>query len=153
MKKLLLAAAFASLAVTPLAARAADDITIGAIYLDAQGFYAGVRKGVQVGGAEMGKNVQIIETNAGGDVGKEASFIDRLISAGVQAIILSAVSPEGSVRAVKRAHDAGVPVVCYNTCVDDSDMKKYVYAYTVGDPFTFGYKIGQVAAADFVKAG
>ena len=68
----------------------------------------GVRKGVQVGGAELGKNVQIIETNAGGDVGKEASFIDRLVSAGVQAIILSAVSPEGSVRAIKRAHEAGI---------------------------------------------
>ena len=32
-------------------------------------------------------------------------------------------------------------------------MKEYVYAYAVGDPFQFGYKIGQVAADDFVKAG
>jgi ABC-type sugar transport system substrate-binding protein len=153
MKKTLLAAALAGLALLPVAAQAADDITVGAIYLDAQGFYAGVRKGVQVGGTEMGKNVQIIETNAGGDVGKEASFIDRLVSAGVQAIILSAVSPEGSVRAIKRANEAGIPIVCYNTCIDEKDMKKYVYAYAVGDPFTFGYKIGQVAADDFVKAG
>jgi sugar transport system substrate-binding protein len=153
MKKTLLAAAIAGLAMLPMAAQAAEDITVGAIYLDAQGFYAGVRKGVQVGGTELGKNVQIIETNAGGDVGKEASFIDRLVSAGVQAIILSAVSPEGSVRAIKRAHDAGIPIVCYNTCIGEADMKKYVYAYAVGDPFTFGYKIGQVAADDFVKAG
>jgi sugar transport system substrate-binding protein len=153
MKKRLLAAAITCLALTPIAANAAEDITVGAIYLDAQGFYAGVRKGVQTGGADAGKNVQIIETNAGGDVGKEASFIDRLVSAGVQAIILSAVSPDGSVRAVKRAHDAGIPIVCYNTCLNDADMKKYVYAYAVGDPFTFGYKIGQVAAADFEKAG
>lgn len=140
--------------MAPNAASAADDeVIIGAIYLDAQGFYAGVRKGVQTGGAELGKNVQIIETNAGGDVAKEGSFIDRLISAGVQAIILSAVSPDGSVRAIKRANEAGIPVVCYNTCINDADMKKYVYAYAVGDPFTFGYKIGQVAADDFVKAG
>ena len=100
-----------------------------------------------------GKNLSIIETNAGGDVGKEASFIDRLVSAGVQAIVLSAVSPDGSVRAIKRAHEAGIPVVCYNTCINEADMKQYVYAYAVGDPFTFGYKIGQVAADDFVKAG
>jgi ABC-type sugar transport system substrate-binding protein len=153
MKKRLLAATITCLALTPIAAHAAEDITVGAIYLDAQGFYAGVRKGVQTGGADAGKNVQIIETNAGGDVSKEASFIDRLVSAGVQAIILSAVSPDGSVRAVKRAHDAGIPIVCYNTCLNDADMKKYVYAYAVGDPFTFGYKIGQVAAADFEKAG
>jgi simple sugar transport system substrate-binding protein len=149
----LVLAAGAAAIVVPAAQAADEEITVGAIYLDAQGFYAGVRKGVQVGGTELGKNVQIIETNAGGDVAKESSFIDRLISAGVQAIILSAVSPDGSVRAIKRAHEAGIPVVCYNTCIDDADMKKYVYAYAVGDPFTFGYKIGQVAADDFVKAG
>jgi len=136
------------------AVRAQDqELTVGAIYLDAQGFYAGVRKGVQVGGTELGKNVQIIETNAGGDVSKEASFIDRLISAGVQAIILSAVSPDGSVRAIKRANEAGIPVICYNTCLNEKDMNELVYAYAVGDPFQFGYKIGQVAADDFVKAG
>lgn len=134
-------------------AQETEELTVGAIYLDAQGFYAGVRKGVQVGGTELGKNVQIIETNAGGDVGKEASFIDRLVSAGVQAIILSAVSPDGSVRAIKRANEAGIPIVCYNTCINEKDMNEYVYAYAVGDPFEFGYKIGQVAADDFVKAG
>lgn len=130
-----------------------NQLTVGAIYLDAQGFYAGVRKGVQVGGTELGKDVQIIETNAAGDVSKEASFIDRLVSAGVQVIILSAVSPDGSVRAIKRAHEAGIPIVCYNTCINDADMKEYIYAYALGDPFEFGYKIGQVAADDFVAAG
>ena len=147
------ALAVATAAFGGIAAAQDNELTVGAIYLDAQGFYAGVRKGVQVGGTELGKNVQIIETNAGGDVGKEASFIDRLVSAGVQAIILSAVSPDGSVRAIKRANEAGIPIVCYNTCINEKDMKEYVYAYTVGDPFQFGYKIGQVAAEDFVKDG
>ena len=132
---------------------AADDLVIGAIYLDAQGFYAGVRKGVQTGGTEAGKKVEIIETNAQGDVSKESSFIDRLVAAGVQAIILSAVSADGSVRAIERAHEAGIPVVCYNTCINDEAMKKYVYAYVVGDPFQFGYKLGQSAAEYFVQAG
>lgn len=141
------------LASMSAAARAADDLVVGVTYLDAQGFYAGVRKGVQVGGTELGKNLQIIETNVAADVAKEASFIDRLVSAGAQVIVVSAVSPEGSVKAIKRANEAGVPVVCYNTCIREDDMKKYVYAYAVGDPFTFGYKIGQVAAADFEKAG
>ncbi len=145
--------AVATAAFGGIAAAEDSELTVGAIYLDAQGFYAGVRKGVQVGGTELGKNVQIIETNAGGDVGKEASFIDRLVSAGVQAIILSAVSPDGSVRAIKRANEAGIPIVCYNTCLNEKDMKEYVYAYAVGDPFQFGYKIGQVAADDFVKDG
>ena len=135
------------------AAHAAEpqQVVIGAIYLDAQGFYAGVRKGVQDGGKAAGKDMQIIETNAQGDVSKESSFIDRLISAGVQAIILSAVSSDGSVRAIRRAHEAGIPVVCYNTCINPTDMKKYVYSYAVGDPFTFGAKLGK-DAGDFFKA-
>ena len=131
----------------------AQEIAIGAIYLDAQGFYAGVRKGVQTGAQEMGRDLTIIETNAQGDVSKESSFIDRLISSGVDAIILSAVSADGSVEAISRAKEAGIPVVCYNTCVNEAAMKEDVYAYAVGDPFEFGRKIGGVAADYFIAEG
>lgn len=126
------------------------DLKVGAIYMDAQGFYAGVRKGIQTGGAEAGRKLAIIETNAQGDVTKEASFIDALISAGVQAIIVSPVSADGSYRAIRRAHDAGVPVVCYNTCLNEADMKEYVSAYAVGDPYDFGHRLGEVAGEYFI---
>ena len=146
-------AACAALVVGALSAAAAQaqEIAIGAIYLDAQGFYAGVRKGVQVGAQDMGRDLTIIETNAQGDVSKESSFIDRLISSGVDAIILSAVSSDGSVEAISRAKEAGIPVICYNTCINPDAMKQDVYAYAVGDPFEFGYKIGGVAA-DYLSA-
>ncbi|QEN85764.1 substrate-binding domain-containing protein [Labrys sp. KNU-23] len=126
------------------------DLKVGAIYMDAQGFYAGVRKGIQTGGAEAGRKLAIVETNAQGDVTKEASFIDSLISAGVQAIIVSPVSADGSYRAIRRAHDAGVPVVCYNTCLNEADMKEYVSAYAVGDPYDFGHRLGEVAGEYFI---
>ena len=51
------------------------DLKVGAIYMDAQGFYAGVRKGIQTGAADAGRKLDIIETNAQGDVSKESSFI------------------------------------------------------------------------------
>jgi len=127
------------------------DLKVGAIYMDAQGFYAGVRKGIQSGAADAGRKLDVIETNAQGDVSKESSFIDSLISAGVQAIIVSPVSADGSYRAIRRAHDAGIPVVCYNTCLNDKDMKDYVAAYAVGDPYDFGHKLGD-AAADYFLA-
>ncbi len=113
--KLGLRAAVTSLAMlTASAAFAQDkDLKVGAIYMDAQGFYAGVRKGIQTGATEAARKLDIIETNAQGDVSKESSFIDSLISAGVQAIIVSPVSADGSFRAIRRAHDAGIPVVCY----------------------------------------
>ena len=132
---------------------AGKNLVVGAIYLDTQGYYAGVRKGIQDEAAARGKNLEIIETNAQGDISKESSFIDRISAAGVNAIILSAVSTDGSVRTVRKAHEAGIPIVCYNTCVNDEAVKKYVYAYVVGDPIEFGSKIGDAAADYFVAKG
>lgn len=126
------------------------DLKVGAIYMDAQGFYAGVRKGIQTGAKDAGRKLDIVETNAQGDASKESSFIDTLISSGVQAIIVSPVSADGSSRAIRRAHDAGIPVVCYNTCLNDADMKEYISAYAVGDPYDFGHKLGDAAADYFI---
>lgn len=131
----------------------AETVKIGAIYMDAQGYYAGVRKGIQDAAAEAGKDLEVIETNAQGDVAKESSFIDSLIASGVQAIITSPVSADGSYRAIRRAKDAGIPVICYNTCLSEDDQKDLVAAYAVGDPFEFGNKLGQNAADYFVAQG
>ncbi|MGH7003900.1 MAG: substrate-binding domain-containing protein, partial [Alphaproteobacteria bacterium] len=147
--KLGLAALFALGALNAASAQQAD-LKVGAIYMDAQGFYAGVRKGIQTGANEMGRKLDVIETNAQGDVSKESSFIDSLISAGVQAIIVSPVSADGSYRSIRRAHDAGIPVICYNTCLNDKDMTEYVSAYAVGDPFEFGRKLGEAAGDYFI---
>lgn len=150
--KLIARAALLALASIASTSYAQDkDLKIGAIYMDAQGFYAGVRKGIQTGANDAGRKLDIIETNAQGDASKESSFIDSLISAGVQAIIVSPVSADGSNRSIRRAHDAGIPVICYNTCLNEADMKEYVSAYAVGDPYQFGHKLGD-AAADYFLA-
>ena len=128
-------------------AAAQDEVKIGAIYLDAQGFYAGVRAGINERAAELGVPISVIETNARGDVSKESSFINTLSVAGIDALILSAVSTDGSVRAVENAHKRGIAVICYNTCINEEAMKENVFAYAVGDPFLFGKKIGEVTAA------
>jgi sugar transport system substrate-binding protein len=152
MKRLIPTLALGLLAISTCIAHAAET-KIGAIYLDSQGFYAGVRKGVQDEAASQGKRIDLLETNAGGDVSKESAFVDTLIAANVKAIILSAVSADGSVQAVRRASRANIPVVCYNTCIEPKAMKKYVAAYAVGDPFTFGERLGGAAADYFESAG
>ena len=56
----------ATLLGSALFARAAEkEMTIGAIYLDTQGYYAGVRQGVQDAAKDSSVQVQLIETNAG----------------------------------------------------------------------------------------
>lgn len=93
---------------------------------------------MQDGAAKDNGKIEIIETNAQGDVSKESSFIDTMIARDVNAIVLSAVSVNGSVRAIKRANEASIPVICYNTCINEKGVNKYVYAYLVGDPYEFG---------------
>ncbi|MFM0500747.1 substrate-binding domain-containing protein [Paraburkholderia caffeinilytica] len=144
------AIAMSALALVACSKTEAKPLTIGAIYLDAQGFYAGVRAGVTDG---IGSNAKLLDTNAQGDVAKESQFVSTLISTPVNALIMSAVSPAGSLRAVEQAHKANIPVICYNTCLSAEKTKELVYAYVVGDPFTSGEKLGEAAAAYFTRAG
>lgn len=140
-----------TLSGSPLSALAAEkQITIGAIYLDTQGYYAGVRQGLQDSAKSSDVHAQLIETNAQGDISKESAFIDTLVARGVDAIILSAVSENGSRRAIRRASEAGIPVICYNTCINPTGVEKYVAVYLVGDPQEFGRKLGNAAADYFL---
>ncbi|TNM63194.1 sugar ABC transporter substrate-binding protein [Streptomyces sp. NP160] len=135
------------------AASSGGDLRLGVIYLDTQGFYGGVKKGIDDGAKEQGRTVSIVETNAQDDASKESTFMNNLVAQQVDAILLSAASGTASVPAIKAASNAGIPVVCYNTCIADPDLSKYVSAYALGDPVEFGYKLGSAAADYFVKAG
>ena len=56
---------------------AEKEITVGAIYLDTQGYYAGVRQGVQDAALENQAKIQLIETNAQGDISKRVRLSIR----------------------------------------------------------------------------
>jgi simple sugar transport system substrate-binding protein len=151
-----LAAAAAGLTACDSSAGSAsggDKLKVGVIYLDTQGFYGGVRKGIEEGAGQAGKSVKIVETNAQDDASKESTFMQSLVAQQVDAIMLSASSGTASVPAIKQAHDAGIPVICYNTCIEEPDLTKYVAAYMLGDPHEFGAKLGDAAADYFVKQG
>jgi len=124
-------------------------LRVGVIYLDTQGFYGGVKKGIDDGAAAVGTNVKIVETNAQDDASKESTFMSNMVAQHVDAILLSASSNTASIPAIKSAYDAKIPVICYNTCIQEPELTKYVSAYTLGDPVDFGYKLGVAAASYF----
>lgn len=128
-------------------ARAQEQITIGALYLDAQGFYGGIKKGIETGAGSS--DIRLLGQNSQGDASREAQFASTLISSGAKAIIMSPVSATASVPVVRQAFEAGIPVVCYNTCINDEDAKKYVKALVTTDQFRLGYDVGVEAAAYF----
>ena len=129
----------------------ANAVKIGAIYLDSQGFYGGIQKGIMTAGADEG--VELLGNNSQADVTKESEFIDQLIAAGVEAVVMSPVSTEASVAAVERLAEAGIPIVCYNTCLSDADSEKYIFALVTTSQFDLGLPVGKLAGEWAIKAG
>ena len=129
----------------------ANAVKIGAIYLDSQGFYGGIQKGIMTAGADEG--VELLGNNSQGDVTKESEFIDQLIAAGVEGVVMSPVSAEASVAAVERLAEAGIPIVCYNTCLSDSDSERLIYALVTTSQFDLGLPVGRLAGEWALKAG
>jgi sugar transport system substrate-binding protein len=131
------------------AAPAQGQVTMGALWLDEQGFYAGVKKGIEAGAASQ--NVKLLGNNSKGDPALEAQFMQTLIDTNVKAIIMSAVSEDSSLALIKQAHDKSIPVICYNTCIKQADADQYVYAWVTGDHKQQGGQVGKAMGGYFVS--
>ena len=66
---------------------------------------------------------------------------------------MSPVSTEASVAAVERLAEAGIPIVCYNTCLSDADSEKYIFALVTTSQFDLGLPVGKLAGEWAIKAG
>ena len=148
-----LTAALCLLVLAGCSTRLGEDGRIGVVYMDAQGFYAGVREGMQNHTEDSGRELQLLELNARGDASEESTFVDVASSADVDALVLSPVSDTASIPALRLAHESGVPVICYNTCIEDEAAKEYVTSYILGDPHEFGFLLGEAAADHFENEG
>ncbi|MBK9748999.1 MAG: substrate-binding domain-containing protein [Chloroflexi bacterium] len=154
MKKLLCLIVLLLLVVSPVLAQdAPTEVTIGALWLDASEFYTGVRAGIETAAANSETTVNLLGNNSQGDAAVEAEQMQTLIGAGVDAIIMSAVSETSSVALIEEANAAGIPVICYNTCIAQADAERLVYTWITGDHFQQGSGVGQATGEYFVAAG
>ena len=65
---------------------------------------------------------------------------------------MSPVSTDSSVAAVERLAEAGIPVVCYNTCLNDDDAARLAYALVTTSQRELGYPVGVMAGEWAIKA-
>jgi ribose transport system substrate-binding protein len=72
-------------------------------------FFVGMRAGI-VNECEA-QGIQLVETNADGDIATQAAQMEDLISQGVQALIVNPVDSDAIVAAEKKAVAAGIPVI------------------------------------------
>jgi ABC-type sugar transport system substrate-binding protein len=87
--------------------------------------------------------VTMLMGNTDNKLDKEASMIDDYITRKVKAIVITPISADGSVAALKKAKDAGITIICFNTCVNDKSIPS---AFLVTKNEDLGIKSGAAAA-------
>lgn len=133
---------------TAALAQADKPLTIGVVELFPNPHFAHAREGIE---HVAGKNdVKVIIQNANLDATKEAQYVQTFVTRKVDAILLSAVSPTGSLAALRLAKSAGIPVVCYTTCVNPPNDRQLVQAFLKSDNAALGRTTGK-QVADYVK--
>jgi simple sugar transport system substrate-binding protein len=137
-------AAVAALALTACGSGSggsSESTTIGVLLLNGDTYFTSVAKGVQ----EANAGGTTIVENYEGDAAKESQAIDNLVARGVDAIVTSPLDGTASAVALERAASSGIPVVCYNTCLDESAREGVISAFVLSDQAGMGEQTGQVA--------
>jgi ABC-type sugar transport system substrate-binding protein len=124
----------------PEAPAATGKPTIAGVVFQSDTFMQTVQAGMQAAAEELG--AEVILGNTDNKLDKEASMIDDYISRKVDAIVITPISADGSVAALKRAKDAGIQVICFNTCVNDASIPS---AFLVTKNEDLGMKSGEAA--------
>lgn len=125
----------------------AAGLTIGVVQLEGDTYFTNVSRGARQ--ANAGGSVIVENSNA--DAGQEAKALDDLTARQVDAIVISPIDAKGSIAGIRRAARAGIPVICYNTCIDDADAKKYVKAFVLSDQAGMGRRTGAFAVRYLAK--
>jgi len=125
---------------TAAPAQPAKKLTIAGVVFQSDTFMQTVQAGMQAAADKAG--VELILGNTDNKLDKEASMIDDYISRKVDAIVITPISSDGSVAALKRAKEAGIKIICFNTCVSDKTIPS---AYLVTKNEDLGIKSGEAA--------
>ena len=129
----------------PEAAAPAEKYLMAGVVFQSDTFMQTVQAGMQAAADEAG--VELILGNTENKLDKEASMIDDYITRGVDAIVITPISADGSVAALRKAKEAGITVVCFNTCVSEPGIAS---AFLVTRNEDLGTKTGE-AAVKFIQ--
>ncbi len=124
-----------------------QDLTIAMVtHGDGGSFWAVAKKGAEDGAKQMGVTLKYSESN--NDPQKQAQLIDAAVTEKVDGLAVSAPNPDAIRDSVKKAVDAGIPVVTLNSGAEDfQDLGAMTH---VGQTETIA---GEGAGAKFKEAG
>lgn len=122
----------------------AAPITVGAILFGQDSFFQNIQTGMEQAAKDAG--IKLLVSVHDHDIAKETSFIEDYVARGVQAIVITPENATASVPAIKKAYEAGVKIICFNTNINPDDARKYVSAFYETDQSSLGYQTGQYLA-------
>ncbi|MDR3225115.1 MAG: sugar ABC transporter substrate-binding protein [Clostridiales Family XIII bacterium] len=104
-------------------------------------FYAGIISGAQPYAEELGYKFTVMSPSKQEDPAEQVKIVEDLVQRGVAGIALCALDDTAIVAAVRKANDAGIPVVEFNTLTKLQDCE--VYGYSGYDQWDGGKRLAQ----------
>ncbi len=81
---------------------------------------------------------------------KQIEGIENMLEEGIDLLVLGPVDVDGILPALKACRDAGVPVICYDSKVTDTE---YIETFVGGDNYRLGRLIGEEILKDYPEGG
>jgi ribose transport system substrate-binding protein len=105
-----------------------------------------------IAAAEANPDVNAIVLDAGGDVARQLAQMEDLIQQQVDAIIIWPTNGEAVIPAVRRAHNAGIPVVVTNSNIAEQGFD-FIRSFSGPDNVTQGARSAEIMCERFTALG
>lgn len=102
--------------------------------------------------AAANPDVEAIVLDAGGDVARQIAQVEDLIQQGVSAIIIWPTNGEAVIPAVRKAHQAGIPVIVTNSNIAEAGFS-FVRSFSGPDNITQGSRSAEIMCEKFTAMG
>jgi len=105
-----------------------------------------------IAAAEANPDVEAVVLDAGGDVARQVAQMDDLIQQEVDAIIIWPTNGEAVIPAVRRAHQAGIPVIVTNSNIAEEGFD-FIASFSGPDNITQGARSAEIMCDKFKAEG
>ena len=105
-----------------------------------------------IAAAEANDKVETVVLDAGGDVARQIAQVEDLIQQEVDAIIIWPTNGEAVIPAVRKAHQAGIPVIVTNSNIAEPGFD-FVASFSGPDNITQGARSAEIMCDKFKEMG
>ncbi|MBO6852194.1 MAG: sugar ABC transporter substrate-binding protein [Marivivens sp.] len=105
-----------------------------------------------IAAAEANADVEVVVLDAGGDVARQIAQMEDLIQQEVDAIIIWPTNGEAVIPAVRKAHQADIPVVVTNSNIAEAGFD-FVASFSGPDNITQGIRSAEIMCDKFKEMG